>query len=104
MKRLPTLVKIAALLGAALSGLAAVGWIRGGPLGYEAGDTVFTLGAPLTTTVFRIWIARHVVLTDLDNLWALPFLSALLTLQLVVWGLSIHFIIRGLRSLFHKHA
>jgi len=97
-------VKFAALLGVALSALAAVGWLRGGPLGFEAGDTVFSLGAPLTTTVFRIWVARHLVLTESDNVWALPFLGALLTLQFVVWGLILHFGIQGLRSLFNKHA
>jgi len=103
MKKIPTLVKTAALIGVALSALAAVGWVRGGALGCEAGDTVFTLGAPLATIVFKIWTARHVVLTDADSPWALPFLGALLTLQLVVWGLLFHIAIRGVRSLFQKN-
>ena len=104
MRHTPTVVKVFAIIGLVFAVLGGLAWYRGGPLGFESGDAFFDLGAPLTTAVFRLFEARHVMLTDLDNSWAIPLMAFVLIVQFVIWGVMLHFATRAIRGYLKKHA
>ena len=78
-------------------------WILGGAAGndqvlYSMGDSLYKLGYPLTmiVTKFPDYAGRY--LTTKDDLWAIPLVSLLFVVQLVIWGQLIVTGIRGLRA------
>jgi hypothetical protein len=104
MRHPPTVVKVFAITGLIFAIFGGLAWSRGGPLGFESGDAFFSLGAPLTTAVFKLFEARHLILTDLDNSWAIPFMAFVLIIQFVIWGVMLHFATRAVRGYLQKHA
>jgi hypothetical protein len=104
MRRPPTIVTVFTIIGVVLAFLGGSAWYRGGILDFESGDVFFSFGAPLTIGAFKLFETHHVVLTDLDNSWAIPFMAFLLIVEFAIWGVLLHFASRVIRVYLQKHA
>ena len=97
MKRIPVEFRVAAYVAITLGAFASFLWINGDSNmgdGYYFGDKVYALGAPLTSLI-NVFVRHYGELRPGDDVWAVPAMDVLLTLQLFLWALLV-FIARRL--------
>jgi hypothetical protein len=74
------------------------GWAGSDQVLYRLGDSIFTLGAPLTMLVLKFPDYAGRYLTSKDDLWAIPLIGLLFIMQWLIWGQLLVLIIRRLRA------